>query len=407
MDELKETLSTMLTEEAGAVSAGAGDPPPEVKEEPAKPSKELSVADVLRQEAKAQKEAEKADSQAKEKAEEPVDVKQEKADSVKDENAEEPDGDEPAEGKEVDADKKADDKAAAQDPKGAQSEGKSDKVPARLLPREREVWMNTPNPIKAAWDRMEREATETIAKSQESVQFHESLRKFDDMAKAAGIPISEAMERYVSMDQKLAQNFGQGLAEIAQSFGKNPVEAVAQFMRSAGVLPQQLGAYLQGQPAQPQQPQAQQPQQRQQDPQVAHLQQELAQVKQFVQQQLETQSKAEVEAARRDIIEPLMAKHPRFEELRHDIAFFYNSDRIPTSMTPVERLEAAYDMAERINPAPVVAQGNLAEPAGKPASDAGKKSVRGAPATGISTEADFDNVTDLRDLLRKEARKLG
>lgn len=407
MDELKETLSTMLTEEAGAVSAGAGDPPPEVKEEPAKPAKELSVADVLRQEAKAQKEAEKAekaDSQAKEKSEEPVDVKQEKADSAKDENAEEPDGDDTAEGKEVDADKKADDKAAAQDPKGAQSEGKSDKVPARLLPREREVWMNTPNPIKAAWDRMEREATETIAKSQESVQFHESLRKFDDMAKAAGIPISEAMERYVSMDQKLAQNFGQGLAEIAQSFGKNPVEAVAQFMRSAGVLPQQLGAYLQGQPAQPQQPQAQQPQQRQPDPTAQAALQRVEQLERQLQQQQVDARQSRVES---EIIAPFRAANPRYDELAGDIAFFLNSGKIPTSMTPVERLETAYDMAERINPAPVVAQGNLAEPAGKPASDAGKKSVRGAPATGISTEADFDNVTDLRDLLRKEARKLG
>lgn len=404
MDELKETLSTMLTEEAGAVSAGAGDPPPEVKEEPAKPAKELSVADVLRQEAKAQKEAEKADSQAKEKPEEPVEVKPEKADTKPDteeqEDTAEDDGDE-----DVAADKKADDKAAANKDGGdSQSEGDFLKIPSRLLPKERENWNNVPHSAKRAIHRFEGELASMEVELGEKRQFHESLRQYDEMAKAAGIPIAEAMDRYVSMDKKLAQNFGQGLAEIAGSFGKNPTVAVAEFMRAAGVQPQDLAAYLQGQPAQPQQPQAQQPQQRQPDPTAQAALQRVQQLEQMLQQQQVEARHAKVET---DIIAPFRAANPRYDELAGDIAFFLNSGKVPTSLSPVEKLEVAFDMAERINPPPITTKPVSAEPAGKPASDAGKKSVRGAPATGISTEADFDNVTDLRDLLRKEARKLG
>src|SRR3546814_19579152 len=50
------------------------------------------------------------------------------------------------------------------------------------------------------------------------------------------------------------------------------------------------------------------------------------------------------------IIDPFKRDHPRYAELEQDIAFFLQSGKIPTSLSPSDRLAAAYDMAERINP---------------------------------------------------------
>ena len=57
------------------------------------------------------------------------------------------------------------------------------------------------------------------------------------------------------------------------------------------------------------------------------------------------------EQAAATIIEPFRAANPRYDELQDDIAFFLQSGKIPASLSPQEKLEAAYDMAVRINPA--------------------------------------------------------
>lgn len=386
--DLRDALSTVISEDT-AGGTGGGAPPPETGDE------NLSITEVLRKEAKAQEAAAKEERKAEKATEEP-----------EAEKAEEPtkeDAGSDAKPKEVVAEKEGDDEAGEKEAaKAAQSEGKADKIPSRLLPKEREVWANVPNAVKAAWERMEREYGEANESSREAVEFHEGLKQYAEMAKGANTTVKDALDRYVSMDKAIAANFGQGMAQIAQAHGKNPTEAVAQFMRAAGVSPQQLGAYLQGTPA-PQQQQAQRPQQSQPDTVAQQAMQRVQQLEAQLAKQQETQRMTQVE---NDIITPFANSHPRFAELQDDVAMFLNSGRIPTSLSPVERLEVAYDMAERINPTPVTTQPNLAEPAGKPASDAGKKSVRGAPASGQSKDADFEDETDLVALLRREARKL-
>lgn len=399
-ENLQESISTLITE-SNSGGTGGGAPPP------AADTDGMSIEEVLRHEAAQIKEAEKAEKVEKE----PEPAKPEKAEKVEakapvaekkptaETEAAVKEADEEGEAKEVEAEKP--DNAAAKESGGVSSEGKP-RIPSRLLPREREVWMNTPNPVKSAFERMEREFEQISAEHTEAKQFRESLREYDNMARAANTSIKDALDRYVAVDKLLAQDFGRGIAQIAQSHGKNPVEAVAQFMRAAGVMPQQLGAYLQGQPVQ-QQPQQQAQQRPQVDP-VAHR--AIQEVEALKAQLAEQQRQAEIDRTEREMVEPFRQSHPRFSELEQDIVFFLKSDKIPLSLSPVERLEAAYDMAERINPAPIMPQGSLAEPAGNHASDAGKKSVRGAPASGRSSEPDFDDETDLVTLLRKEARKL-
>ncbi len=109
-------------------------------------------------------------------------------------------------------------------------------------------------------------------------------------------------------------------------------------------------------------------------------------------------------------IEPFKADHPRYDELESDIAFFLKSGKIPQSLSERERLEAAYDMAERINPAPKF--GASREP-GTPASvprpldPAGKKSVTGSPTPGLSTTRapGKEDAKDLDAILRRSLAK--
>lgn len=390
--ELRESLSTLISD-AQSGGTGGGTPPPEQPQSDEQVDEKASIADVIRKEAKAQEAAAKEERKA-EKAEPAPEEKKEEPKAEPEEKAE-------AEAPEVEAEK-PDEAGEKETAKAAQSEGKADRIPSRLLPKEREVWANVPNAVKAAWERMEAEHASAAEKYEASAKFHEELREYDEMAKKANTTIKTALDRYVAMDKKIAANFGEGVADIARAFNKNPVEAVAQFMRAAGVLPQQLGAYLQGKPVQPVQAQMQQAQ-RAPDPVAQQALQKVAHLEQMLQQQQEEAKIAEAER----IIDSAKANMPRFDELQNDVAFFLQSGKIPVSLSPVERLEVAYDMAERINPAPVKTSPSLAEPAGKPpVSDAGKKSVRGAPASGQSSNADFDDETDLVALLRKEARKL-
>lgn len=395
-ETLNESLSTLITEST-AIGTGGGTPPPDQAQAEDQADDKISIADVIRKEAKAQDAAAKEEKKA-EKAEP---APEDKAEAKSGEQKTEVKAEAAAKEKEVAAEK-PDEAGEGETAKAAQSEGKADRIPSRLLPKEREVWANVPNAVKAAWQRMETEHSEVAQKYEAAAKFHEELREYDEMAKAANTNIKTALDRYVAMDKRIAANFGEGVAEIARSFGKNPTEAVAQFMRAAGVTPQQLGAYLQGQPAQPAQAQAQA--QPKVDPVAARALQEVAQLKQMLQTQKVEQRQSQIV---NEVVTPFASSHPRFAELQDDIAMFLNSGKIPTSLSPVERLEVAYDMAERINPAPVSTSPNFAEPAGNPpASDAGKKSVRGAPASGQSKDADFDDETDLVALLRKEARKM-
>lgn len=300
-----------------------------------------------------------------------------------------------AEPKEVVAEK-PDEAGAEDDKKPAQSEGRVDRIPSRLLPKEREVWANVPNAVKAAWDRMEREYAESTQKYEPAAKFYEELKQYDDMAKSANTTVKVALDRYVTMDKQLAANFGHGMTQIAQAHGKNPVEAVAQFMRAAGVLPQQLGAYLQGNPA-PQQ-QAQPQSQPRPDPVAQAALQEVQQLKQMLIQQQHDASIGKVEA---DIVGPFFAENPGAQELQDDIVFFLKSGKIPNSLSPVEKLEAAFDMAVRINPTSVKAQENLAEPAVKAPN--GVKSISGAPGKS-STSSGKPKIMSVRESIAAAMR---
>jgi hypothetical protein len=271
------------------------------------------------------------------------------------------------------------------------SEGRDyTKPPAHFLPRAKEGWGTTPPDVQGEVHRMVENYEKGLGEYKESHEKWKPLREFEQIAKQAGTTVPDYLKSVYAIDQLIRTN---------------PVEGIKRVLASANITPEQYARHvLQQAQQQPPNPQAQQQTQLNQT--IQQLQQQITQMQQRDQQREEEARLAQV--AQR-FIEPFKAEHPRYDELEGDIAFFLNSGKISSDLSEHERLEAAYDMAERINPAPKFAQSM--EP-GTQASvrqldPAGKKSVTGSPTPGLSTTRapGKEDAKDLDAILRRSLAK--
>jgi hypothetical protein len=274
-----------------------------------------------------------------------------------------------------------------------QSEGqKHHEPPARFLPKAKEVWANVPHAVKGEIARLSQEHEAEVTKYREAGERYEPIRQYDELAKRNGRELKDSLAKVTEIETALARNPIAGLESILREIGPRKADGshvslfeVAQYIVQQG--PQQFAQSVQS-------AQQTQTQQRQPDPEVQALKQEI-----------QTMRAEQVEAS---IITPFAAANPRYHELQEDIAFFLQSGKIPASLSPQEKLEAAYDMAVRINPTSSVTPSQareapaVANPA--PSDEAGAKSIRGAP-NGQDPDEEDPDATDIRKLLRREMRK--
>lgn len=397
-------LSTSIDQGGAPLGTGGGAVPltPEPKVEDAKPEQ---AGDTLRGELARIREQEAKDAdKVKEEGEEAAKnakTKVDEAEKAKPAKDGEPDkakaedkakADEPAPKAETSAaEKPAPEQEGAE--KSRQSEGaKRNEPPARFLPKAKEAWVNVPHSVRDDVYRMEQEHEAEVTKYKASTERYESIRPFDELAKSNGRDLRESLQKINHIENVLAKNPVMGLEMILREIGPkkpdgSPISLydVAQFVSK------------------------QSPQQFQQTQQQIHAQQE----QQKAQSQVKT-TEAELEKLRAEnaglkYIAPFAAAHPRYQELETAIAGILKSGLIPASLSPAEKLEAAYDMAERLSPASK--SDALQEPAPvaakpAPADEAGAKSIRGAPNGGREPDDEGDDETDIRKLLQREARKL-
>ena len=357
---MPDDISTEIPADAEAVAAGAGiasDPPLGEPEAP-KSAREIMDAELSKIEAAKEEEPKpKAEAKAA-----PVKAKEEPAPVEKPVVAKS-DGVKPA--------------AVPGEQVAKPSEGKAPEPPARFMPAEKELWRHVPNQLKSAVARIEREYAAEAETHREARQFHEELREYDELAKRTGTTVKEALRSYVELEQSFARDPEGTLPRLLQKVGMNPMQAVLAVLKSAGATPQQFAEHVrlnpgqyQGQAMQP----MRQPAQPAPDPMASRAYEEVQELKHhLVRQEVLT-----------NVVDPFRAEHPRFDELQEDIAFFLNSGKIPDSMDDFERLAAAYDMADRINPASYrdEPQAEPAQPTALVNPVAGKKSIRGAPTGG-------------------------
>jgi hypothetical protein len=257
--------------------------------------------------------------------------------------------------------------AAAKDaPKPAEAAKPSftaSEAPSRFSDDAKKEWATAPESVRRETERAIKELTDGFQKYKQSAERDQTLHEFHEMAKASGKELSGVVREYVNMENALRTNLLGGLDTICQRMGVSLRDVAAHVM---GQKPEEQAS--------------------QQDAVIRELRQELAAIKQQVGGVTQTIEQQREQATLTEI-NKFASEHPRFEELAEDIAFFMKSGR-------AKDLPEAYDLAERLNPAPA-GQAKETAPAASSAAppeppvhpDKGQKSINGAPSAGSSPAA--------------------
>jgi hypothetical protein len=387
MDNLATIEPSSTTLDPGAVSptaAGGGAPtnePPSLRDSIEAAVKEVSQPEDKAPANEADKDAEAAKADAK------VEKGQEKP---KDEKAEEKPK-EPAKTERAPDGKFA---AKAQEEKPAEAAARQieqsiKSAPAKFMPDAKEKWAHTPRAVQREVETMIAASERREQEHRETSERYSRLRDFDELARSNGRDLRESLERVKAFEDTMRASpitaLNMALMEVGPR--KNDGQPyslyeVAQFIVGQG--PEGYQRLVQ----------QQQPQQQQEDPRIGQLQRQL--------QEVQAQTIAD------NVIAPFKASHPRYEELQDDIAFFLKSGKIDPNLSHLDRLEVAYDMAERINPSPHASayeDKDGLEPEGDRVERnlSGSKSIKSAPGS-ITPDEEPERGGSIREQLERAIR---
>ncbi|MGI4744967.1 MAG: hypothetical protein ACRYGI_11410 [Janthinobacterium lividum] len=387
-----DTLSTTIDTDSGPAAAGGG-----VVLEPVDTSPRGDLEAVFKEEA--DKAPDKAEP-AKDEADKDAKAEGDKADVDKPEKAVE---DKPAKPRAEDgkfapkaarAERASERDANATDEEKRAHEAQLDKriynAPANFLPKAKEQWRNVPREVRSEFLRMADEHASATEQSRTVNERYESVRQYDDLARSNGRDLSQSLAKLTEIEHDLQTNPVAGLNKILMEVGPRKADGQPfSLYEVAQYIAQQQPQDYQRMVAPPAQAQRE-------DPRVAQLE-----------SRLQAAEQGRVHDA---VIAPFKAQNPRFDELSNDIAMFLQSGRIPQSLSPQDRLAAAYDMAERINP-PSHANdlGDGADPANgqRGAVESFSRSIKSSPGSVSETyEPEAKAGESIGESLRKEARRL-
>jgi len=262
-----------------------------------------------------------------------------------------------------------DEAAPVDPPKPPSGDRDINRAPDNFLPRAKEKWADAPEEVRGEFYR----ALDNFEKGKQEYhqdrEFRKELKPFEEMAQQAGVTVKQALENYTAIDRLLKQS---------------PEEGIERVLKSVGISPVDYAKHILGKE-----------QQLQQNPALAHtqrLEQQVQQLTQQIQGFTQAQTQAQQQAAQQQAIQQVentlfaevRQQHPRFDELRPDVAFFFNSDKLSSIVDERSRLFAAVDMAERINPA---SQSHTTRSAQRPVNPAGEKSIKGSLTNGTDVYA--------------------
>lgn len=252
-------------------------------------------------------------------------------------------------------------------------------APSRFSPDAKAAWATAPEPVKAEVTRAIKELEGGIQQYQ---QAFEPYKDFDKQLKATGQTFKEVFDHYTGIENLLAQD---------------PIKGLDTICRNLGLSIEQVAAHVLGQP--------QDQQRTQTDTYINELKSEIADLKKQI-GGVTTTIQSQQEKALLDQIDAFAADpaHGRFDELSETITKLLTNGMAPN-------LEEAYTMADRLNPAPVVAPPVPAAPAAQqqtasPQTRKGQLSPSGAPASG-SNPASRKPPESPRDALQRAFASVG
>lgn len=278
------------------------------------------------------------------------------------------------------------------------SEGRHPEPPARFLPEARAKWANVPNEVKAEFHRVSQEYEAETQQFKASHERYAQLKQFDDLARSNGRDLRESLTKVNEIENAMQRNPIAGLDAVLREVGPRKSDgSPLTIMDVAQYLTQNPQSYQPGAPA----PQAShQPAQPQPNPEIARL---TEQVNALVANQTIL-----------PVVEKFSEGKPDFEALSDTIEKILSEgivDRLyGTGLSLEQKLSEAYRIAggqgpsSRSDTETALAHSDAARP--RPVNpDAGKKSVRGAPADGTDTSVDDTDSDDIREMLRKQLRQ--
>lgn len=234
--------------------------------------------------------------------------------------------------------------------------------PSRMSAEAKAAWATVPAPVQAEVYRAINELTGGIEKHREAAQKWESLKPLDNFCQQNGTSVSEALAKYIEADTNLGTDLIGGLEKIVGHYGYS--------LRD-------VASHVLGQPVDPN---AQTSNTRALEQKIAQLEQELRGIPNTVQQHL---TQYQTEQQKLSEVTAFKDANPRFDELAQDIAFFLRPDT--NGNRRASTLQEAYDLANRLNPAPQApTPATLAPTAEALAAQTrkGNLSLKGAPSSG-------------------------
>lgn len=263
--------------------------------------------------------------------------------------------------------------------KTAPVETKFKEPPQRFAPTAKAEWEKTPEPVRAEIDRSIKELENGLQKYKQSAERFEELAEYEQLSQQFyKQPLKETLKNYAELDRNL-NNPETNLATL---------ERLVAGMKYVGVDNQtynwdmrQLAEYVLQQ--------TDQGVETFQDPsadikrELADVKRQLAEFQQGITQQRETERMTKTQTIEQQI-QQYAAENPRFDELFNDAEMILSSPKFQKTGDAVADLRKAYEMAERLNPAPSLAPpaSALAAPDAAAQTRKASASVTGAPGAG-------------------------
>lgn len=264
------------------------------------------------------------------------------------------------------------------------AESAKHEAPARFTAEAKAEWEKAPEKVRAEVNRMQRELEAGFTKHKEAAELFEPVRKFHDMAVKAGTTIDKAMERYVAIDQDLANPDVQVKAK-----------AIEHVLKVAGVTPLQYAAWVSGQSPETTAAKTDATSQALQAK-IEALENHIAQISGHVQQQ----QQSEMQRA----LTEWAADKPDADDLANEIAAHVQSGLSLDDAYAKARIDAE-EKARRLGFIPAL---SAAAPAPEQAPQPRRipQSISGSPSSG-SNPAQISPSSSVEEAIRKAFLKVG
>jgi len=270
--------------------------------------------------------------------------------------------------------------------------------PARLTPEAKAAWKEAPETLRAEVVRMHDELTAGLTKHKESAEKYAPLADYERRSQEVyGQPLTETLKNYVELDEMLATDPLAALERIVSG-----MKWTDDYGAEHNWTLKQMAEYISSQDQE-----TFTSENADLKRQLASMQREMAELRNGLTQRQQMEVQQRTQSVEQQV-QKFATENPRFDELYEHMEVLLSSPKFQKSGDVVADLKKAYDMAERLNPAPTLSPPAPDIPAPDPTAQTrkGQASLAGAPGAG-SNPARKPVPSSNRDAIRQALSAVG